>query len=465
MFLGIDEVSPNRLAAIDDCDRRATYGDLCSVAEEMDSLGLPRSVVFCLCENSVGSLAGYLAFESAGQVPLLLSSTLDDLLLKELDETYRPSYYWIPENLIQAGEKKPLLTAYGYGLVETSHQPYELNGDLSLLLTTSGSTGSAKLVRYKYGNLEANARNVASVFGWTAEERGICDLPMNYTMGLNVINTLLVSGATALLVESNLMAPRFWEFVREQRGTSFCGVPYSYEILRRLGFDKMDLPDLRTLAQGGGRLTDKMFRWLADLCAQTDRRFFATFGTTETSARMTYLPPELSTIKTGSIGRAIPEGELFLEGETPADDDMREGELCYRGPNVTMGYALCREDLAKGDEFKGEYHTGDIAHRDEDGCYYIIGRKGRFLKLFGLRVGLDETEGLVRSEFGCDCACTGTDQRMDVFVTTQEAADGAAVYLSQKTGIHHSAFRVTLCDDLPRNDYGKIRYAELGKAL
>ena len=147
-----------------------------------------------------------------------------------------------------------MYAAYGYVLLKTAYKPYPLHESLSMLLTTSGSTGSPKLVRHKYRNLEANAENAAKAFSWTGDEVGICDLPMNYTMGLNVINSHLFAGATVLMVNANLMDPAFWKFIKDERGTSFCGVPFSYEIMRRIGFDRMDLPDLYTLAEGGGRL-------------------------------------------------------------------------------------------------------------------------------------------------------------------------------------------------------------------
>ena len=331
-----------------------------------------------------------------------------------------------------------------------------------MLLTTSGSTGSPKLVRHKYGNLEANAANVAKVFNWSVDEVGICDLPMNYTMGLNVINSHLVVGASVLMVKANLMDPDFWEFIKVNEGTSFCGVPFSYEVMRRVGFDKMDLPKLYTLAEGGGKLTDKMFTWIATYAKNNGKRFCATFGTSETSARMAFLDPDLALEKIGSMGKAIPNGELFLLDEMENPDGTVTGELGYRGPNVTMGYALCKEDLMKGDEFCGEYHTGDIAKRDKDGFYFIIGRKGRFLKLFGLRVSLDETERILKTQYPeADFVCTGDDKRMNIFTTNAELQDQIIPFISGKTNLHNSAFRVYVIDEIPRNDYGKVKFAAL----
>ena len=462
MFLNIDHHEMKKVAVRDDSGFALTYEDVCRTITEPALRNIPRSVIFCLCENCAGSLLGYLAFENNGQVPLLLGAKLDEGLRRNLEERYRPSYYWLPERMAGGIGGQKVFEACGYVLLKIGNEPYPLNERLSLLLTTSGSTGSPKLVRHKYGNLEANAENVAKVFGWTPDEVGICDLPMNYTMGLNVINSHLAAGATVLMVKANLMDPDFWTFIKENEGTSFCGVPFSYEVMRRIGFDRMDLPKLRTLAEGGGKLTDRMFTWIATYAKNSGKRFCATFGTSETSARMAFLNPDKALEKVGSMGKAIPGGELFLLDEVKNEDGSATGELGYRGPNVTMGYALCREDLTKGDEFCGEYHTGDIARRDADGYYFIIGRKGRFLKLFGLRVSLDETERILKTQYpSADFVCTGDDKRMNIF-TTEDSLKGEIIpFISGKTNLHNSAFKVFVIGEIPRNEYGKVRFAEL----
>ena len=127
-----------------------------------------------------------------------------------------------------------------------------------------------------------------------------------------------------------------------------------------------------------------------------------------------------------------------------------------------MGYALTREDLMKGDEFGGEYHTGDIARRDPEGFYYVIGRKGRFLKLFGLRVSLDETERILKTQYpDTEFVCTGDDSRMNIFMTQESLKEEVIPFISEKTKLHRSAFRVLVIDEIPRNDYGKVKFAVL----
>lgn len=473
MFLNIDSHSADSVAAIDDTQRELTYASICEFSLEYSKLIPVGSLVFLLCDNSVGALAHYIACVENKVVPLLLGASIDEELLLRLYEIYRPQYFCVPEpQTDDMLEKIPgisvLYKRHGYSILQAGNNPAAvLNEKLALLMSTSGSTGSPKLVRYTRKNLESNARNVAKVFGWTASEKPICDLPMNYTMGLNVINSHLYVGATVVLTKRNLMSQEFWDVIRSQDCTNFTGVPFSYTILSRLRFEKMETPKLTTLAEGGGRLSNAEFEKWANYAKENGKRFFATFGTTETAARMSYLPPEWAAEKIGSIGIAIPEGELFLlDDDGQAISEMEaEGELAYRGPNVTMGYATCREELSLGDVFSGEYHTGDIARRDKDGCYYIVGRKSRFLKLLGFRVNLDESERLIRDKFGVDNVCMGTDDKMIIYITDSEYRESVKEFMSNKTRLYSSLFEIRYIDKIPRSQTGKIMYKQLEKAL
>lgn len=463
MFLGIDKQDTNKLAVKDNNGNQLTYGQLTEEVEVFSHLLPPRGIVFILCKNTIGSLVGYIGFIEGEAVPLVLSNKIEKSLLETLINEYEPAFLWVPSEQASEFTYQAVFEKYGYMLLRTGNNLYPINDQLQFLMTTSGTTGSPKLVRYKKGNLEANARNVAIAYGWLANERPVCDLGMQYTMGLNVINTHLFVGATVLLTTYNLMSSDFWDYIRKERATNFTGVPFSYDILFRLHFDKMELPYLRTLSEGGGKLTDARFIQLAEYAQKNGKRFIASFGTTETSARIAYLPAELAIKKTGSIGGAIPGGELFLvdsKGSVITNTEA-EGELCYRGPNVTMGYAIKKEELNNGDDFNGEYRTGDIARRDEDGCYYITGRKSRFLKLLSYRVSLDQCERLIQEKFNIECACCGTDQRMEIFLTNGAQSKEVLDFISVKTNLFKSLFRVHIIDNIPRNHSGKIDYNKL----
>lgn len=463
MFLGIDQKERNKLAVKDNEGHALTYGELVCDVKELSMKVRPRSIIFNLCKNTIGALVGYMGFIEGNSVPLVLSSKIEKELLNSLINEYTPAYMWVPTELVSVFHYDTIFEKYGYTLLKTDNDSYLINDQLEFLMTTSGSTGSPKLVRYKKGNLEANAKNVAKAFGWTAKERPVCDLGMQYTMGLNVINTHIYVGATVLLTTYNLMSSNFWDYIREEKATNFTGVPFSYDILFRLHFDRMDLPYLTTLSEGGGKLTEARFTQLAEYAQKMGKRFIASFGTTETSARMACLPAELASTKIGSIGMAIPEGEIFLidENGNELTEPEAEGEMCYRGPNVTMGYAVIKEELLNGDDFNGEYHTGDLARRDSDGCYFVTGRISRFLKLLSYRVSLDQCERLIQEQFSIECACAGTDQRMEIYITDETIKKEVLEFICEKTNLFKTLFRVNVIDNIPRNDSGKIKYKEL----
>ena len=458
MFLNIDRHDTSRVAAIDDSCRRITYGEIVAFAREFSKALPKRTLIFILSENSIGSLLGYVASLSNRIVPLILSVKTEHGLYSHLKELYRPEYIWMPKGVLEQYGGEVVFEAWDYVLVKTGLIAPRLYDDLSLLLPTSGSTGSPQLVRHSYRNIEANAENVKNLFGLTSDERAMAILPMHYTMGLSVIASHLRAAATLLLSGRSLLDANFWKMLKEERATSFTGVPYSYELLMKLRFTRMDLPDLKIITQGGGKLTPEMFSALAKYAEDNGKKFIPTYGQSECTARMAYLPPELASTKICSIGIAEPGGKLSL-----IEDNGREtfegegtGEMVYRGENVTLGYATCPEDLMKGDENHGVMHTGDLARRDADGCYYIVGRLKRFLKIFGLRIGLDEIENLVKSRFDTDCLCSGTDEMLTVNVAKKGIAEEVVDFIEEKTHLFRKSIEVVEVSSIARNEAGKV---------
>ena len=383
MFLDIEKKKKSSIAAIDDDGIEISFEELCEFSNEFFSFVNKRALIFILSENCIGSLAGYVACMSNKLVPLILSSNIDRELLNNLIKIYSPEYLWIPERInLKFNDFKVIFKNNKYLLLETNLKPFKLYKSLSLLLSTSGSTGSPKLVRHSYTNVIESARNVAKMFELTTNDKAIAILPMQYTMGLSVINSHLFAGAKLLITKKNLNDKSFWKFVKDQKATSFTGVPYSYEFLSKIRFTKMDLPELQLITQGGGKLTNDLFKEYAEYAKNTNKKFIATYGQTEGTARMTYLKPDMAFNKIGSIGKAIPNGriEIIDDSGKLIVGNNAIGELVYYGPNVTLGYALNGNDLSKGDENYGVLKTGDIVKGDEDGYYYVIGRVSRFLK-------------------------------------------------------------------------------------
>lgn len=454
MFLDLDRIERQRIAAIDDSGRSITYGNLCDFSKEFSKYVPPRSLIFLLAENCIGSLLGYTSALSNRIVPLIISAATEEGLYNHLYKLYQPEYLWLPKTKAQG--KEIIFSAWEYCLVKTGNQSTPMYEELSLLLPTSGSTGSPKLVRHSYRNIEANADNVRRMFKLDGSEKPMAILPMHYTMGLSVIASHLLAGATLLLSGRSLLDKGFWDTLKE--ATSFTGVPYSYEILTKMRFTRMDLPNLKVITQGGGKLTEAMWNILAQYAQDKGKQFIATYGQSECTARMTYLPAEMAMEKVCSIGIAEPGGQLSIVDDNGKEtfEGEAQGEMVYRGENVTLGYATCREDLLKGDENHGIMHTGDLARRDADGCYYIIGRLKRFLKIFGLRIGLDEVERMIKEEFKTDCYCKGDDEKLTVLVTDPKLQYVLPNFIEEKTHLFHQKIEVQLVKEILRNEAGKV---------
>lgn len=463
MILSLNERPQDAIAAIDASGTVLKYGELLSFSEKISSLLPQRSLLFLLTENNVGGIAWSISSINSGNVPLILNAHMEEGLYNTLFEIYRPPYVCLPSSMASAWQYEIVCECYGYSLLHTGMEACALHTDLSHLLPTSGSTGSPKLVRHKYENIEAAALNISTFFGLTSDDRPLLVLPLYYTMGLSVVFSHLYVGATILITNQSMTDKAFWSFMKEQRATSFTGVPYSFEILNLMRFFRMDLPNLTLLTQGGGKMPRQLNLKFAEYCRDNGKRWIATYGQSEGTARMAYLPPEYAVSKCGSIGRAVPNAELSLidsDGKVIESSHI-EGEMCYRGRNVTMGYARCREDLLLGDERNGFMRTGDLAYRDEDGCYYIVGRIGRFLKLFGMRIGLDECEQIIKGRYPIECACVGTDEKMTIYLTDEEYAGGVKEVLVDKTKLVASAFEIKVIDEIPKNEAGKILYSKL----
>lgn len=465
MFLKLDNKERENVAAISDNGNKVTYGELMSFSNRVMDVLPERSLVFSLCHNTIGSLMGYVAFLSTRNVPLLLSADLDKELLHYLLDTYQPNYLWMPQKMVDQFDGKVVMSEYGYSLLSYSDKKIDMYPELALLLTTSGSTGSPKLVRQSYTNIESNAQSIMQYLELDETERPITMLPMNYTYGLSVINSHLLVGATILMTDESYAQKKFWDFFKSQGATSIVGVPFTYEILKKLRFFRMELPTLRYMTQAGGKLLPELHKEYAEYAIANDKRFYVMYGQTEATARMSYLPYKRSLEKYGSMGIAIPGGTFHLIDVDGTDIEKADvvGELVYEGPNVTLGYAECQYDLSKGDERKGILVTGDMAKRDEDGYYYIVGRKKRFLKIYGNRVNLDETERMIQSQFdGMECACVGEDDHMQIYVTGKNMETDVTEFITNKTGLNWKAFTVRYIEEIPKNESGKKNYQKLG---
>ena len=422
--------------------RQELFDRIAARRQELDLA--PRSIVVLSGDNSLEWVSTYLALLDAGHVPLLAGDHAEHLAAA-----------W--------GAAAVHADRVGCDVSTRLAAQRDVHPDLALLLSTSGSTGSPKLVRISRRNLLTNAGAIVDFLGLGENDRAITSLPLHYCYGLSVLHFHLLAGAGVVLTDASVVDPCFADALRDHRVTNLAGVPHTFEMLERAGTDRVRVPSLRLLTQAGGRMApDAVTRWTSR-AESWDAQFYVMYGQTEATARMAFLPPDLAVRRPAAIGRAIPGGELRLEPVDGQPDDV--GELVYRGPNVMMGYAQQPDDLAEG-ALLDELRTGDLArfHAD-DGVFEIVGRRSRFVKPFGLRIDLDQVEQVVGDVAHGDTtagnvAVGGDDERIVVVAPGAEATAvlGAVTSL---TGLPASFVHVITDVDTPRTRSGKTDYAEL----
>jgi acyl-CoA synthetase (AMP-forming)/AMP-acid ligase II len=244
--------------------------------------------------------------------------------------------------------------------------PAVARDDMAILLYTSGTTGRPKGVMLSHGNLVANNVTIIDYLALGPGDVGLTVMPFHFSYGNSVLHTHLGAGAT-LLLEDNLAYPLVvMQRLQNEKVTGFSGVPSTFAILMsRTRIEDYDLSAMRYLTQAGGAMTRAAIQRMRELVPSA--RFFVMYGQTEATARLTYLDPDRLDAKLGSIGKPLDGIDIEirdLEGNVLPPNQT--GELCARGPNIMLGYWR-DEEMTREAVVDGWLHTGDLAHRDEEG--------------------------------------------------------------------------------------------------
>jgi acyl-CoA synthetase (AMP-forming)/AMP-acid ligase II len=437
------EAHGDRLAIIGDDGLRLTYAELAARADAFAAqLGEERRLIAIEAGNRIEPLTAYLGALRGGHPVILISP--DSAVHQDLLARFRPDFLFA-----------------GGRLDDQRQAPRPFHPDLAILLSTSGTTGSAKLVRLSRQAIQANAVSISEYLALTADERPITSLPMHYSYGMSVVNSHLDCGAALLLTEGSVIEPAFWDFAKAAGATSLAGVPHTYELLERIRFrDRTDL-GIRCLTQAGGRLDRDLVTTYATWAQARGARFYVMYGQTEAAPRMAYLPPDRVLSAPDAIGVPVPGGrfELVSDAGEPVSAPGQVGELVYHGPNVMLGYAEAPEDLARGRDVD-RLVTGDLARCDADGLYRIVGRKSRFAKLFGLRINLDDIEKSLAAQ-GRRAATVSDDKVIGVALVAPADPDAVADALAETYQLPRSAFQTWVVDNLPALPSGKTDYRAL----
>jgi acyl-CoA synthetase (AMP-forming)/AMP-acid ligase II len=454
----------------DDC---VGYGRLRGlVARGRAVMGWPRkALVAVTAPRTLPGLLGYLAALAAGHAAFLAEETAPDSLAAFL-AAYQPDLVISPA---AGGTARTLATA-GYRVTADDPIPVwqatrpdtrtRLHPELGLLMRTSGSLGTPKMVRLSFGNLHANARSIVTALGIRATDRCLTALPLDYSFGLSLVNSHLAAGASVTPTTFSPSSELFWRQSDDVGATCFGAVPSTYRFLRETGWGLCAHRSVRLLLQAGGPLDGATLSHFRTLASQDGREFICMYGQTEATARIAYLPAALAAAHQGSVGRPVPGGTIRIErpgGAEAADGEI--GEIVYSGPNVMMGYARSRADLGAGQRLGGTLRTGDLGCLRQ-GMLYITGRADRQVKVLGRRIDLEQVERILQERGITAAAEAVTDQRLVIATRlTTETVEAACRSLARSLNLPSSAVRPAQVADIPRTQRGKVDHATLIRDL
>ncbi|WP_206484768.1 AMP-binding protein [Thalassotalea sp. G2M2-11] len=419
-----------------------------------------KLLLVIVAEPNLSTLVFYLAALQARHTVWFVERTISDNELNDMFELYQVDAIIRDEQI-------------DWCCFESSNEIKQIHADIALLISTSGSTASQKLVKLSYDNLAVNCQSICQFLPITSASTTMTTLPWHYSFGLSVLHSHLAQGAMLVLTDGNLMSREFWQLFKEYQVRCFYGVPYHYQMLLKLGLKRLPFADVDFFAVAGGKLTAEQVEQLAEWCQSHDKQFYLMYGQTEATARISFLAPELVIQKPTSIGQVIPYGKLWLIDEqgNKVNSQYTNGELCYSGPNVMQGYAESRDDLSfvQAPAFLA---TGDLAYYDREGDFYIAGRLKRFIKIQGHRISLDEVERficqLLKLDSNSDFVCTGVDDALIVVLVNEiirgEQGDvlqhikQIKTQLSQYLSVHSQFIKVAQVNTIPRLSSGKVDY-------
>lgn len=438
------------------------YGDLIKhVTVWQKKLEAPtKKLVFFFSGNAPHDVAALIGALSAGHAVALLDTQLAPGARGVLQERYQP---WAILTSRQGEGSDPDLVFCSSDKTTSSGA---IHPDLALLLSTSGSTGSPKFVRLSKTTLVENALAIADVLKISSDDIASGHLDLHYSYGLSVLTSHLVKGAAIAFTLGKFTDRDFWNDTRIAGVTHLPGVPFHYKMMARLGFERLKLPALKSMTQAGGPLAPAIKQQAYDFMQAAGGKFSVMYGQTEAAPRMSTLQHEEYAARPASVGKALPLGQFNIVDETGDDcAPGTSGQIIYRGPNVMMGYATRKEDLAGPDENHGILPTGDTGYLDQDGYLFVTGRGVRMGKIYGWRISLDEIESAAQ-EFGA-VAVVQAGEKVVLASRQADALDAGPLlaHLGRAFSLPISVYRHVALESIPKNHRKKTDYGELKKII
>jgi len=481
--------------------RRLTWGELWERAGRLAVFLQERGVgrgdrVAVFADNSFETVVGLLAALRAGGVFMLvnpltktdkLAYMLNDsgavalLTQAELRGVFEPGLAVSPAVHTTVvhdarGAQEAIESLFDWVAAEASvtGEPVDagvIDADLASIIYTSGSTGDPKGVMLTHVNMVTAANSVSEYLGLAETDRIYCALPLAFDYGLYQMLMASKFGSTVVLDRSFAFPAKSLELMAQASATVFPGVPTMFAMLTRFeSLERYDLGALRMITNTAAALSESTITAIRRMFPQAS--LVSMYGLTECK-RVSYLPPDQLDIRPTSVGRGMPNQEVWL-----VDDEGRRlpngsvGELVIRGSHVMRGYWRKPEATArrlKPGPTPGEQvlYSGDLFRTDEEGYLYFVARKDDIIKSRGEKVSPREVENVISSlDAVLEVAVIGVEdeilgQAIKAFVVVRDGHELTARDVIGHCHAYLESFMVPkyveFVPDLPKTDTGKVR--------
>ena len=454
----------NRIALLNCNNEKIYYQDLIIYSKQIAKKIREKTLTLILVDNSLTSAVCYISLLNKKRPMLILNQNISNKFLNNIIKKYEPENICLSNKSYLKKNYKNYKSNFKFRefqfLKSKSEDNFKVKHDIGLLVSTSGSTGSVKCVRQTYGNLNSNTLAIIKYLKLNETNTTITTLPLSYTFGMSIINTHLKVGSKILVTKKSLFEKKFWKVFKNNNINTIYGVPFTFEILDKLNFFLINNSNLKLIAQAGGKISENLQKKIGNYAKKYNKIFYVMYGQAEATTRISYLPYKNVLKKIGSIGVPIDGGRMSLVNNNKIVRKKNSiGEIVYEGKNVCMGYASSKSDINKNDEWDGKIFTGDLAKQDNDGYYFIVGRKKRFAKIYGKNINLDEIENLIKLKFDTsDAAVISKGNKIIIYTSVKKLIKIIFIYITKVFDLNINSFEVIFLKKIPKLSNGKNNY-------
>lgn len=422
-----------------------------------------NSISFVCISEGASAVFAYLTCTLQSVVPLMLSEKLKEFQIKCFKKIYNPKY--IIQKIDgpfknEMGEFEEFQTEFfGETIFIYKMKTNQSIGfsKASLLLPTSGSTGDPKLVMLSENNLKSNVRSICKSLELCEHDTVSLTLPLNYSFGLSIINSHIISGTRILITKGSLLDKNYWKNFLKYGVKCVYGVPYQFEILKKLKIFTKIPKGLRFFAQAGGAMNLDLTNWFLEHCRKNSKQLYIMYGQTECAPRISCFDLVKHPKKIGSVGRALDCCSVSIEKK----ENSKIGEICISGENIFLGYAEENNNLFSDRLLSSCHRTGDLGFIDNDGFIFIEGRKKRFVKVYGSSVNLDHLQAMLQ-KINPELVITGIDNKVNIFLVGSVSDKNLIKNeIENHTTINKNAVYYKHIGKIPRLLSGKINFKAL----